>query len=239
MSLDPAVIDALSHVSTATITTELRRLGLHSVWMRGPRPLRTGQPRVVGEAFTMRFIPFREDFSNPQAWPQRRSFVESVEVVPPGAVVVVDAMGNLGAGVFGDVMSSRMRYRGVAALVTDGALRDTPGLIASGLPVWCQGMAAPPITAGLALANWQEPVGCGGVAVLPGDIIVLDDDGGVVIPPAALDELIPSALKHERLEAWILGEIAKGAALPGLYPPNADTEARYEAATRAGGAPDR
>lgn len=235
MALDPAVRDALLQISTATLTTEMGRLGLRNIWMRTPRPLRQGQPRVVGEAFTMRFIPIREDFvGKPDAWPGRRAFVDCVEVVPPGAVLVADAMGNMGAGVFGDVMATRMHHRGVAGLVSDGALRDTRGMLASGLPVWCPGMAAPGIGAALTMASWQEPIGCGGVSVLPGDVIVLDDDGGVVIPPHILDELVPVALKHERLEAFIIGEVAKGAVLPGLYPPNADTEARYEAAMRGG-----
>ena len=201
MALDADTIEALSRISTATITTELRRLGLFTVWMQGPRPLRAGQPRVVGEAFTMRFIPYREDFTNPQAWPDRRAFVESVEVVPPGAVVVADAGGVTHAGIFGDVMCSRMRFRGVAGVVTDGSLRDTPGLIASELPAWCAGMAAPGITAGLALAGWQEPVGCGGVSVLPGDIVVLDDDGGVVIPPGAVAQVIKSEEHTSELQS--------------------------------------
>lgn len=235
MSLTPEARAALAQISTATLWTELRRMGLHHVWMRGPRPLRPGQPRVVGEAFTMRFIPIREDFTRPQdptTWPGRPAFVESVEVAPPGSVVVADAGGVLDTGIFGDVMSSRMHYRGVAGVVTDGALRDTPGLIASGLPSWCAGMVAPGITAGLTLSGWQVPVACGGVSVLPGDVVVLDDDGGVVIPPAVLDDLIPEALHHEHVEAWIIEEVAKGASLPGFYPPSPNTLARYEAAMR-------
>ena len=119
--------------------------------------------------------------------------------------------------------------RGVAALVTDGVVRDGAGVLGTGLPVWCDGVAAPPSVAGLTFVDWQEPVGCGGVAVFPDDVIVVDDDGAVVIPAALVDEVVAIAPEQERLEEWIMGEVAKGVPLPGLYPPNAETRARYEA----------
>ena len=103
------------------------------------------------------------------------------------------------------------------------------GVLASGLPVWCQGYAAPPSVAGLTFVGWQEPIGCGGVAVFPGDVIVTDMDGAVVIPKALVGELVTTAPEQERLEAWIVREVENGVPLPGLYPPNADTKARYEA----------
>ena len=100
--------------------------------------------------------------------------------------------------------------------------------LATGLPVWCQGCAAPPSVAGLTFVNWQEPIGCGGVAVFPNDMIVTDADGAVVIPQALLDDVVATAPEQERLENWLMGEIEKGTPLPGLYPPNAETKARYE-----------
>jgi regulator of RNase E activity RraA len=108
-------------------------------------------------------------------------------------------------------------------------VRDVAGVLATELPVWCQGYAAPPSVAGLTFVNWQEPIGCGGVAVFPDDVIVSDGDGAVVIPQAFVDEIVTAAPEQERFENWALGEIQKGVPLPGLYPPNEATKARYEA----------
>ncbi|MGD9510358.1 MAG: ribonuclease activity regulator RraA, partial [Geminicoccaceae bacterium] len=133
------------------------------------------------------------------------------------------------AGIFGDILCGRMRRRQVAALVTDGALRDLAGIRGVGLPVWCGGIAAPPSVAGLTFVGWQEPVGCGGVAVFPDDVIVADEDGAVVIPAALVEHVVAAGPEQERFEAWVVEEVARGAALPGLYPPSAETRARYEA----------
>jgi len=112
--------------------------------------------------------------------------------------------------------------------VTDGVVRDVAGVRGTGLPVWCQGAAAPPSVAGLTFVAWDQPIGCGGVAVFPNDIVVVDDDGAVLIPAGLLDQVVADALEQERLEEWIMGEVTHGAALPGLYPPNAENLARYE-----------
>src|SRR6202011_2755101 len=125
-----------------------------------------------------------------------------------------------------------MKKRGAAALVTDGVVRDVTGVLETGLPVWCQGAAAPPSVAALTFVNWQEPIGCGGVAGFPDDVVVADDDGAVLIPAALLDDVLAVAPEQERLEAWIMQEVDKGVPLPGLYPANAETTARYEAAKR-------
>jgi regulator of RNase E activity RraA len=108
-------------------------------------------------------------------------------------------------------------------------VRDVHGVLETGLPVWCSGAAAPPSVAGLTFVNWQEPIGCGGAAVFPDDVIVADDDGAVVIPAALVEEIVELALEQEALETWIMDEVARGVPLPGLYPPNADTKARYAA----------
>jgi regulator of RNase E activity RraA len=232
MALDKEIVDALSAVSTATLTTILLKKGLRNVWMRGTRPLRPDQPRVVGPAFTMRFVPAREDLATPEAWSSPRSTRAAIEDMPEGCIAVVDARGITDAGIFGDILCARIRKRGVSALVTDGVVRDLAGVLGTGLPVWCQGCAAPPSVAGLTFVNWQEPIGCGGVAVFPDDIVVTDADGAVVIPKALLDEVVATAPEQERLENWIMGEIDKGLPLPGLYPANAETKARYDADMR-------
>jgi regulator of RNase E activity RraA len=122
-----------------------------------------------------------------------------------------------------------MQRRGVTALVTDGVVRDVAGVESTGLPIWSQGVAAPASVTGLTFVGWQEPIGCGGVAVFPNDVIVADRDGAVLIPAALLDDVVAAAVEQEKLETWIMGEVEAGAALPGLYPPNADNQARYEA----------
>lgn len=232
LPLDTKVVRALSRVSTATLTTVLLKKGLRNVWMRGPQPLEPDLPRLVGRAFTLRFVPAREDLATPASWASPISTRAAIEAMPAGVITVVDAMGVTDAGIFGDILCARMARRKVAALITDGAVRDVAGVLASGLPVWCQGIAAPPSVAGLTFVGWQEPIGCGGVAVFPNDVIVVDDDGAVVIPQAQLDEVLEEAVEQEALETWIMSEVEKGVALPGLYPPNELNKARYAASRR-------
>ena len=229
---DRAIIEALRHVSSATVTTILLKQGLRTIWMHGTRPLRPDQPRLVGRAFTLRFIPAREDLATPESWSSPRSTRAAIEDMPEGCIAVVDAMGIADAGIFGDILCARMKQRGVAALVTDGVVRDVAGVRGTGLPVWCQGAAAPPSVAGLTFVNWQEPIGCGGVAVFPGDFVLADTDGAVLIPAALAEMVAVAGTEQERLEAWIMNEVEAGARLPGLYPPNAENRARYEAAKR-------
>ncbi|HUC17295.1 MAG TPA: ribonuclease activity regulator RraA [Acetobacteraceae bacterium] len=229
MDLDPAIAKTLAGVSTATLTTVLLKKGLRNVWIRRARPLRPIKERLVGRAFTLRFVPAREDLATPESWASPRSTRAAIEDMPPGCIAVVDAMGVTDAGIFGDILCARMAKRGVAALVTDGVVRDVAGVLATGLPIWCQGAAAPPSVGGLTFVNWQEPIACGGVAVFPDDVVVVDEDGAVLIPQALIETAAAMAEEQERLETWIMSEVEKGASLPGLYPPNAETRARYEA----------
>jgi regulator of RNase E activity RraA len=228
MTLERSLVDSLSQITTATITTILLKKGLRNVWMRGARPLRQGSPRLVGRAFTLRFVPAREDLATPESWASPKSTRTAIEAMPEGAIAVVDAMGVTDAGIFGDILCARMKKRGVTALVTDGVVRDIAGVLGTGLPIWCQGAAAPPSVAGLTFVNWQEPIGCGGVAVFPDDVVVLDQDGAVLIPAKLVEDVAEAGREQERLEGWIMEEVEKGVPLPGLYPPNAETKARYE-----------
>jgi len=233
LPLDPAALRALAGVSTATLTTVLLKKGLRNVWLRGTRPLAPGQPRLVGRAFTLRFVPAREDLATPASWGAPISTRAAIEAMPPGCIAVVGAMGVTDAGIFGDILCARMRKRGVAALVSDGVVRDIAGVLGTGLPVWCQGTAAPASVAGLTFVGWQEAIACGGVAVFPNDVVVVDADGAVLIPAALLDAVIPAAVEQERLEGWIMGQVEQGVPLPGLYPPNEENAARYQAWAKA------
>jgi len=230
LPLEPATLRALQGVTTATLTTVLLKQGLRNVWIRGARPLAERLPeRRVGRAFTLRFVPAREDLATPASWASPISTRAAIEAIPAGAIAVVDAMGTSDAGIFGDILCARMKKRDVAALVSDGVVRDLAGVLGTELPVWCQGAAAPASVNGLTFVGWQEPIGCGGVAVMPNDVIVADGDGAVVVPAALLDEVLESALEQERLEGWIMREVEAGVPLPGLYPSNEATKARYEA----------
>jgi len=230
IALDPASTRALESVTTATLTTVLLKKGLRNVWIRGAAPIGAAAGRRrAGRAFTLRFVPAREDLATPASWASPISTRAAIEAMPAGAIAVVDAMGVTDAGIFGDILCARMHKRGVAALVSDGVVRDLAGVLATQLPVWCHGTAAPASVTGLTFVGWQEPIGCGGVAVMPNDVIVADDDGAVVIPAELLDEVVATSLEQERLEGWIMREVEAGVALPGLYPSNAATKARYDA----------
>ena len=227
MDLDPKVAEILSEVTTATLTTILLKKGLRNVWMRGTKPIKPGQPRLVGRAFTLRFVPAREDLATPESWSSPISTRAAIEAMPANCIAVVDSMGVQDAGIFGDILCARMQKKGVAALITDGVVRDVAGVLGTGLPVWCSGVAAPPSVAGLTFVDWQRPIGCGGVAVFPGDVVVVDEDGAVLIPQALLEEIVKLAPEQEKLEAWIMTQVNNGESLPGLYPPNEANKQRY------------
>jgi len=229
---DATAFAALATVTTATLTTILLKKGLRNVWIRGAFPLTANQPRKVGRAFTVRFIPAREDLATPASWSSPKSTRAAIEQMPAGCMAVIDANGVTDAGFWGDILCARMAVRGVAGLVSDGAVRDLAGVLSTGLPVWASGTAAPPSVAGLTFVDWQQPIGCGGVAIFPDDVIVADGDGAVVIPAALFEEVVALAVEQERLEGWIMDEVKGGAALPGLYPANAENQARYEASKR-------
>src|SRR5256886_14983952 len=181
--MSAGLYEALRAITTATITTILLKKGIRRCWMNGPRPLVPGGARLVGPAFTLRFVPVREDLATPESWAKPISTRGAIEEMPEGCVAVADAMGITSAGIFGDILTMRMMKRKVAALVTDGVVRDKAGVLASKLPVWGAGTAAPASVNGLTFVGWQEPIGCGGWALFPGDIIFRGDDGAGAQPP--------------------------------------------------------
>src|SRR5690348_18112652 len=212
--MSSAAYDKLRDVTTATITTMLLKKGIRRCWMDGPMPLGHSGRRLIGPAFTLRFVPVREDLATPESWGKPISTRAAIEDMPEGCIAVADAMGVKTAGIFGDILVMRMARRGVTALVTDGVVRDKAGVLASKLPVWCAGTAAPASVNGLTFVGWQEPIGCGGCAIFPGDVIVCDDDGAVVIPQDLLAFVAEEGAEHERIESFIVGEVERGAKLP-------------------------
>jgi len=225
--MSDVLFDILRKVTTATITTMLLKKGIRRCWMNGPKPLVPGGERVIGRAFTLRFVPVREDVATPESWGNPISTRAAIEEMPEGVVAVADAMGVPSAGIFGDILCARMKRRKVAALITDGTVRDRAGVLASALPVWCSGIAAPASVNGLTFVGWQQPIGCGGCAIFPDDVIVADDDGAVVIPRALVEFVAQEGAEHELYESWVFSEVESGVKLPGLYPPNDDAKVRY------------
>lgn len=224
----PDTLKKFESVTTATLTTVLLKMGLKNVWIREAFALEASQNRVVGPAFTLRFIPERADLATPESWNSPQSTRAAIEAMPQGCVTVVDAGGCRDAGIFGDILCQRMKVRKIAAMVTDGVVRDLEGVLQTGLDVWAAGTTAPASISGLTFVNWQEPIGCGGVAIYPNDLIVADQDGAVVVPAKLADEVLAKALEQEDLEGWILNEVKNGAALPGLYPINDENRKRFE-----------
>jgi regulator of RNase E activity RraA len=225
--MSAAVYETLRAITTATITTMLLKKGIRRCWMNGPKPLIADGTRLAGPAFTLRFVPVREDLATPESWAKPISTRGAIEEMPEGCIAVADAMGIGSAGIFGDILTMRMMKRNVTALVTDGVVRDKAGVVASKLPVWCAGAAAPASVNGLTFVGWQEPIGCGGCAIFPGDVIVLDEDGAVVIPQNLVEFVAHEGAEHELYESWVVSEVERGAKLPGLYPPNEEAKARY------------
>jgi regulator of RNase E activity RraA len=199
--------------------------------MQGVAPLgKLGNDNMVGPAFTLRNIPAREDidvldiFTDPDH-PQRKG----IESVPPGHVLVQDCRGDKSVASCGSILTTRLKVRGAAGMVSDGAVRDSAVIAALDFPVFCAGASAPTNLIKHHAIDMNLPIGCGGVAVYPGDIIVGDMDGIVVIPRHLAEEVATQAAEQEHMEDYILQQIAAGAPLRGTYPPGEETRNAYAA----------
>ena len=210
---------ALMRVATSTLTGALNRRGLRSMFMQDVWPIKDGIPRMVGPAFTMRFIPSREDKDGPNAkGPRSNIQPQAMETCPPGSVLVVDSRGDARAASAGDLYVGRLKARGCAGIVTDGGLRDSEGIFKTGLPAYCRRPSSPPSPIAHHPVDLNLPIGCGGVAVYPGDVLVGDADGVVVIPPDIVDEVAEEALATTLYEEFAEEEVANGRSLTGLFP---------------------
>lgn len=228
-AVSAATLQTLRKVSTDTITGTLMRIaGMRTRAVRNVRPIDAQRCSFVGPAYTVRYVPLREDHA------ERASVVSpgspllgTMDQVPAGSVVVMDMGGDDTSGAIGDVIAARLVALGVAGVVADGGMRDGMAIGAMKLPVWCRAVAAPPSPRSLMAVGVQEIVGCGGVMVEPGDIVVADGDGVAVIPRHLADEVARDGAEHEEIEIWIRAQIEKGAPLKGLYPPTDEVFARW------------
>ena len=218
---------ALARVSVATLSALLRKRGYSQVFIDGIGPLVSGT-RLVGRARTLRFVPLREDLSASHGGgynAQKRAF----DALCPGDVLVIEARGETGTGTLGDILALRARTLGAAGIVTDGGVRDSAAVAALGLPVFAAGRHPAVLARHHVPWDTDITVACGGAAVQPGDVIVGDDDGVLVIPPALVVGLARDALAQEAEEEYIAARIAEGEPVDGLYPMNATWQARYQA----------
>jgi regulator of RNase E activity RraA len=222
-------LELLAKASTATITTQLFQRGIRNAFLNGITPLNPATCRFAGEAVTLRSIPARADidrvevFKNPNH-SQRRV----IEMVGPGQVLVLDCRGDTRAANLGGILITRLMKRGAAAVVSDGALRDSPEIARLDFPVFAAARSATLSLAVHHAVDINVPVGCAGVAVYPGDILVGDEEGVVVVPRYLADEIAGPAAEQERMEQFILEKVQGGAAIPGTYPPNEQTAAEYK-----------
>nr|WP_277487761.1 ribonuclease activity regulator RraA [Catalinimonas alkaloidigena] len=223
-----SIRNQLKTVSTATIATCLFKLGLKNQFIQGVQPLVAGRPTMVGEAFTLRYIPARKDlnpisvFQDP-AHPQR----VAVETCPPGAVMVIDSRKDPRAASAGSILVSRLMVRGAAGIVTDGGFRDSAEIAQLDIPAYHNRPSAPTNLTLHQAIDINVPIGCGDVAVFPKDVIVGDDDGIMVIPAHLVEEVTEEAVRMTLFEEFVIGKVLKGHGIIGLYPPTSE-EVRQE-----------
>jgi len=227
--LAPDTLERLGRVASATLTTQLFKLGFRNTFLAGLRAVNPAV-RMVGEALTLRFVPGREDLATFENitrpdYPQRAA----IEACRPGQVLVVEGRGVESAAIGGDIYMTRLKVRGAAGCVVDACVRDYASIQALGLPVYARGPASPPHPARHLAVDWNVPVSCSEVLVMPGDILVGDADGVVCIPRHLADEVARTGAELDELEAFVLEKIKAGAPVPGTYPPDAATRAEYEA----------
>ena len=234
--LTPGTREALLRVGTSTLTGVLNRKGLRSMTLFDVHPLRPEQPAMVGIAYTMRFIPSREDKDGPQSTSRSMIQPQAMEECPPGHVLMIDSRGDSREASAGDLYIGRLKARGAAGIVTDGGFRDTNGVFKTGLPAYHRRPSSPPSPIAHRPVDLQLPIGCGGVAVYPGDIVVGDRDAVLVIPADTAEVVADEALKAYEYEEWAEIEVRKGRSLRGLFPAAGDqAKADYEAWKKASG----
>jgi regulator of RNase E activity RraA len=220
--------ERLRAVSTATLSTLLFKRGLRNTWLHAVRRMSAAKRNMVGEAFTLRNIPCREDldqvsaFENPDH-PQRKAF----DTVPAGHVLVIDCRADTRAASGGGILTTRLQVRGAAGLVSDGCLRDSDEIGAMDFPVYCAGPASPLNLSRHHAVDFNVPIACGGVAVYPGDVVAGDADGVVIIPRHLAEEVAREALPMEEFERFVTAEVQRGQPLIGTYPPTPEVRARY------------
>lgn len=220
MALSDATRDKLKKVSTPTIATCLFKKGLRNQFIQDVRPLKLGKPTMVGEAFTLRCIPAREDrnpitvFRNSDH-PQR----VAVEECPPGHILVIDSRKDARAASGGDILVTRLMVRGVAGIVTDGGFRDSSNIANLAIPSYHNRPAAPTNLTWHEALDINVPIACGDVAVFPGDVLVGDDDGVMVIPAGIVDEVADECIEMTLFEDFVLEKVKEGRSVIGLYPP--------------------
>jgi regulator of RNase E activity RraA len=219
MALNPETKSMLMGVSTATLCTALFKRGLRNQFIQDVHPLNATLPNMVGEAFTLRYIPAREDL-NPITVFQDRNHPQrkAVETCPPGAVMVIDSRKDARAASAGSILVTRLMVRGCAGVVTDGGFRDSPEIAQLQFPAYHHRPSAPTnLTLHQAL-DINVPIGCGDVAVWPGDVIVGDREGVVVLPAHLADEIAKEAVEMTAFEDFVAEEVLKGRSIVGLYP---------------------
>lgn len=228
-SLDVETVGLLRQVSTATLATQLFRRGFRSAFLFGVKPLSRQGAAFVGDAFTMRCIPAREDLDIADSFrdrehPQRKA----IETIGRGQVLVIDSRGDGRGASAGAILVTRLRQRGASAIVTDGSFRDSPAISRMGFPAYCASVSANLSLVQHHAVDFDLPIGCAGTAVFPGDVVVGDEEGVICIPRHLADEVAREAAHQEHLESYLMSRIEEGAALPGTYPPEAETLAAYE-----------
>lgn len=222
--------ERLQQVSVATISTTLLKRGLRNTVIQGVRPLNPAAARMVGEAYTLRYIPAREDIDQLKVFedrnhPQRKG----IEECPPGHVFVIDSRKDARAASAGAILIMRLMVRGVAGIVTDGGFRDSPEIAKLNFPAYAVQPSAPTNLIRHHATDLNVPIGCGDVPVYPGDIVVGDAEGVVVIPAAIANEVAEEAFEMTQFEDYVEVQVRAGRSIFGLYPPDEVTRAEYEA----------
>lgn len=233
--LSPQAVTALRQVSTATLTSQLLKRGFRNTFLGGLIPLRPDL-RMVGYAFTLRYAPMREDVGLEVDYDNLRNVQRlAVEAIGPEDVLVIDARGETGSASLGNILATRIQVRGGTGIVTDGALRDAHRFRDIGIPTYTRGAHATTSSLKHVPVDMNVPIGCAGVLIMPGDVMVGDAEGVVAIPRAVAEEVALAALEQEELEAFILQKIQGGSSIVGVYPPDAETRAEFESWRRRRG----
>ena len=224
----PSFEKMLSEVSTASLSAQLVKRGFRNRAISNIKAISSSANRLFGRAYTIRYIPMREDIATgPKMGQSSNPQRMAIESAPEGSVLVADTHGLETSGSFGDILVARLIQRGVSGIVSDGPMRDISEIKQMKLPVFAKGNAAPPSFAAMMAIDSQIPIGCGGVAVFPNDMIVGDEDGVVVVPQEICDEVITEAHEQDLLEAYIRARVERGEPITGLYPPSEKTLADY------------